>query len=295
MAMNNNKRLTAIIASLLTGWIFVVAQQAPSYTAPAKPKAKKVVVVWDLGDTLVTVDRKELTKSLSKMTLAHAWLSSAVHFKKKDNERVPVGKRMRSAFYHELDQMMPGNKLIVYDDHGEQLPQLLAAWQLGTHSCAELLTIIRTYGNDHKKQLMPKVAAALATCTINPEHFTSCVRPIAPMVKLLQKIAANKNCKNYILSNWNDESFKLLPHYVPQIFKHMNGGICSGDIHCAKPHPNIFDALITHMQQDGIDTDRSTIIFIDDREENRAAAPEKWICFDPSERKIIKKFIDQRS
>ena len=69
MAMNTNKKLTAIIASLLTGWIFVVAQQAPSYTAPAKPKTKNVVVVWDLGDTLVTVDRKELTKSLSKLSL----------------------------------------------------------------------------------------------------------------------------------------------------------------------------------------------------------------------------------
>lgn len=291
MAINNGKRLTSYIATLLTCWIFVVAQQSPSYTTQTKPTTKQIVVVWDLGDTLVTVDRKELTAPLSKLTLAHAWLSSAVHFKKKDDERIPVGKRMRSAFYYELDQIMPGNKLIAYDDRGEQLPQLLAAWQLGTHSCAQLLNVIRSHEKNKKNKVVSRVSAALATCTIDPLHFTKCVRPISSMLELLQKFAETKKVKNYVLSNWNNESFKLLPQYVPEIFKYIDGSICSGDIHCAKPHPDIYDALIARMQQDGIDTDKSTIIFIDDREENRIAAPDNWICFDPSERKIIKKFI----
>jgi len=81
------------------------------------------------------------------------------------------------------------------------------------------------------------------------------------MYDLLSELKA-KGYHLYGLSNWNSETFATVrPKY--HIFDLLEGEVVSGDVHCLKPHPEIYKILLDRF---GLKPEET--VFTDDRQTN---------------------------
>ena len=103
----------------------------------------------------------------------------------------------------------------------------------------------------------------------DPNSLVRCMKPILPVVDLLMS-STRKNIPQYILSNWDKDSFDLLYEtykdsvLAPFAKEHI---VISADTGYVKPDRRIYTWLLTHKHLDS-----ASCLFFDDQYENIEAA-----------------------
>ncbi|MGC2310210.1 MAG: HAD-IA family hydrolase [Candidatus Babeliaceae bacterium] len=109
----------------------------------------------------------------------------------------------------------------------------------------------------------------------DPQTLAKVMKPIDNMQRLIKKLAqirdedGNPQYQFFILSNWDRESFDVLYEKYPKFFARFDPEhiIISGEIGLVKPHPAIFEYMLTTYNLDS-----AQCLFIDDQLENIEAA-----------------------
>lgn len=241
------------------------------------------VFVFDCGGVLVHTSKKEAFKLLGYETVLPRLIANGLS-----------STRLRAEYLEALHALKPSveRPFPITDELGHVLPEIMHDWMLGNRTCAELIDEVNNLANmSAQLQECPSLHRMLiATCanTLDPQKFiqTQQIDPI--MIKLMETLHQQLNRDKsrthrvFILSNYNDEAFKLLLEKYPELAEHSDGICLSADkdIKCAKPEPRIYAEF---MKKYNIDPSKEEVIFIDDQEPNRLAARvHGWICLHPN-------------
>ncbi|MBA2307412.1 HAD-IA family hydrolase, partial [Candidatus Dependentiae bacterium] len=103
-----------------------------------------------------------------------------------------------------------------------------------------------------------------------PTAIARCFTLETGLAKLLQQVACNSTITNYVLSNWDPESFNLIyKKYEDTIFSAIRPShiVISGSAGSLKPQQSLFHYFLTKY-----DLTPQSCFFIDDQADNIAAA-----------------------
>ncbi|MCL4380507.1 hypothetical protein M1466_03420 [Candidatus Dependentiae bacterium] len=291
-----------IIVAVILALTLVVPATYQLYAAQAATTPRKTVLVFDIGGVLLRTNSSKLTRNIAKPLLGAAWISSIFnHRKDSQGVRIPIqgSKRMRAGYYQEVTAMLQDSAVQkTYDDQGALLPPLLAHWQLGRYTAANLQEIANNYGKTNRS-IAARAAVQLVNAMIDPINFMASVEPIESMIQFIRQAALAKDAHGNqlvticLLSNWAKEAWDILLQQEYHTFvKYAAVAVCSGETHIAKPEPGIYEALIARAVAAGIDMQNSTVIFIDDSKPNRDTGEQfGWQCFDPAELATVRSML----
>jgi haloacid dehalogenase superfamily, subfamily IA, variant 3 with third motif having DD or ED len=223
------------------------------------------VIIWDLGKTLVDTSRWGVAFAELGLRDLIGCLPKAAHLEDVVHDTLDLITGMQ------IESIAP-----TCNQKGRPLSQGMCNWLAGVRAPQELLDEVsavmprlvdeKYFSNGCEQRVIAKAFYAM----FNPETLVKHTYAIKDGVKLLQA-CSDAGHRNMILSNWDNESFKLL--YVAEktaaIFNEIapEDLIISGDIGLLKPHPSIFEYTISRA---GVSA--SECIFIDDQIENVEAA-----------------------
>ena len=228
--------------------------------AQSKAIAEKPAIVFDLGGVVFDTNRLQFVcnelgmYALFSKNLKRRWYNVL--------QRVSVAN---NHFYKPYDSS--GNPLIITDHDGDQIPDYMGEWMCGNRSSAEIQTEIITtikknpqwFGAFEKKPIT-RMTRAIFT----PERFAASRVRIESIIKLAKKLKKQGH-PIYVLSNWDAESFAIMREKHADFFDLLNGWVISGEVHKAKPSPDIYELLMQKYPHD-------CYCFIDDQQANIDAA-----------------------
>jgi len=233
-------------------------------------------IIFDLGNVLIKTDRY----TAFSLTGHSTFLWYAVY---NPHRLTHLSHYIRHRLYSFIHLIKPydthdKNQLISKDEHGNTLPQIMIDWLKNDMTNQEIRSTLLQAANQHPEfftsDAEQKLIRALITFMFSPEKFTQALMldPHAPNFVKQYKQAGHKL---YILSNFDTESYLLLQKKYAQFFALFDGIVISGDIHQAKPKPDIYRYLLETYQ-----LNPAECIFIDDRIENRIMGEQLGIsCF----------------
>lgn len=248
------------------------------------------IVAWDLHNTLVYMDK---TKAFFKLGLP-LFADLAKHTFDRAEKRT-FGNRIQDFYLNTLAQVpTPGKKAItydLYDPRGNTLPPILRDFMVGEITYQQAMAAIKrwawenkkTYFNSHKqaRRLFKRIVAL----NFDPQLFVSSLKCM-PTIKLLRQcFQATDNegkRRNFVViaSNWAQECVEPFAiAFKNQIMQYADAGVFSGIEHCAKPCPDFYNKCRSLCSENNVRG-----IFIDDEEQNRAAAEKLgWIAIAPAD------------
>lgn len=212
-------------------------------------QVEPLTIMWDLGDTLLQVNRMSFVGKLGPLDAA-MYIAFDAHF----------NTHQIQARLFEILEILGGpqecpDQFKCTDGKGFTLPNIMALWLAGSFD-QDPQSFIQELeaGIDHLFQegyflnkreyrLIRKAVRAM----FDPETLVKCQTILKPMFKLLEKINYDKHtCM--ILSNWDAASFELflespcgqkLMQYIDP--KNI---VISGAIGLNKPHPSFFEYVL---------------------------------------------------
>jgi len=236
------------------------------------------VIIWDLGDTLFGTSYFTFAR---KIGLRH-FLSYMLLDWRNPNVKPIV--------FDVLEKMNPSEeypKEIATDNEGNPLPVIMNHWLAGIISGEMVIQSIREYFThlDAQKYFASKRQRRLVLKTIeqmfSPSTLVAATYPIIEGIELLHDCYHARNAdgalKNslFVLSNWDDISFKLLKKRYADIFDayfENHHIVISGAIGLIKPKKEAFAYVLKTYH-----LDPKECIFIDDQYDNILAAQEVGI------------------
>lgn len=179
-------------------------------------------------------------------------------------------------------------KTIIKDATNTPLPSLFVTYQLGLTSSKSILEKALSYADkcaqehffssDRECRLVKNALC----CMFDPQILAQAMRPIDKTIEILKacKAEGHRLC---ILSNFDIETFTILytSEHGREIFDYFDKEniFISGVIQKIKPHQDCFEHLLSTLN-----INPTECIFIDDQQENRAAAENLGImAFDADE------------
>ena len=215
-------------------------------------------IVFDLGDVLIETHylQSVLTVGPIKMVSYALTLQNPFSCHKK--------------LYQLLDKIKAPDysTIATHDHHGNRLPQLMVDWLKGELTPEELMSILQRHYDRCDNWIEILLIRALANTIFTPENFAA-TRYLVPEGIEFVKACRAAGHEPYIISNWDPHSFSFLQEAHPDFFNLFTGIIISGDVGLVKPDPAIYRFLTNYYK-----LDTTQCYFIDDREENVAAAQE---------------------
>jgi len=227
----------------------------------------KKVVIFDLGDVLIRT-----SKSIAFDHIGLKKISLYLLFDHRTPESTP-------AILYDLLNKVRGQRInnTICDPYGNVLPDIFCEALTGKrpeHEClAEVLRIIEQNKRHFCSKREQKIACVLA-------HFMFDAQTLCNL-QVLNNDALNllRDCVNrghhvFIFSNFSPRAFDLVKNKFPEIFALVPADniIVSGYIGHAKPHATAYQLLIERLSSLGITPHHRSIFFLDDQQENVAAA-----------------------
>ncbi len=235
------------------------------------------VIIWDLGDVLV---------SLSKLGMARPLIGHNVITYTIWDWQNPLSLHDRAL--ESLKYWHGESKLELKDRsylcNRIPMPALLCLWQAGKICQADVqkeVTLLledldhaKFFKNQREKALISDI---LISTMFNPDLFAANVAPVRRAIKLLGDVAkahdehGNRN-ELFILSNWDPYSFEIFRNskrgrFIRRYFKPENI-VISGNLKALKPSSDCFKAFFSKYPK----LHPADCIFIDDQPENIDAA-----------------------
>jgi FMN phosphatase YigB (HAD superfamily) len=244
------------------------------------------VIIWDLGETLLTQDKRLWASNLGYWNAAIAYLW----------DRIDI----RTSLWNVLNTFSDQARCSVseaLDPQGVPQPILMRDWLAGLRSSQEMKDIsleltqnYQGFKNDRHKEIV----ANTFTIMFTPARYASLFQP-TPLVKVLQECAASQRYLLMIASNFDPETFDEIRrnahnNVIFDLIKPENTYV-SGYLHLLKPQQEFFERLLqgaAHAQSSCLESlyptyeprknfscqeqtealDSSEIVFIDDQSEN---------------------------
>jgi HAD superfamily hydrolase (TIGR01549 family) len=260
-------RLYTLITNVITG---ILLLSTSSFYQPSQAvghiddqTAPVLNIIFDLGGVLIDTDNTRAFWELGPINLLRYWKQNH-----SNNHLVTI-------FYKTLNAITQteNNPDNICDHQARSLPLLMCEWLKSTKSCQEIRAIVYQAIDQHPEWFNSsqeqRMMAYMTRMIFTPDLFCR-TRTLIP-----EGVEFVKECKRmghrvYILSNWDNESFRIVRSQYSDFFSLFDGIIISGDIGAAKPQPLMYDQFTKQF-------DPATCIFIDDQPENIAAAQIKGI------------------
>lgn len=183
----------------------------------------------------------------------------------------------------ELLGALPQHELKDVKLKGQSLPKPIGEWLKGEKKAEDMIKEINNFFDKSKHLFKSDLEDRLIRSVIDlmaPKNLAYVVQPIQDMSKLVQECKKQKDKSGkpkhnlLILSNWDKESFPLIKKNCKSVFKHFDDKhiIISADVKLLKPEAELFNHIIKKFKLDPKDC-----VFIDDQEENVAAAKKAGI------------------
>lgn len=235
------------------------------------------VIVWDLGDTLVKPNTLGVAGEIGWGNCIGAFFNG-----------VGSAKYLRNTMYAILlqgsgCQQIESPELWVRDENGFVLPIIMADhWLTNKLTIAQILELADKYIEEWDKQKKfhnkaeKKMLKGIMRTVFSPDIVAKHTSIISSGLKLVRR-CAEQGHQQYILSNWEKESFEAL--YTEKknnkLFKYFprNRITISGDCGMTKPHKEIFTYFIEKYNLNPADC-----IFIDNQPEMKVAAQACGLC-----------------
>jgi len=235
------------------------------------------VVVWDLGFTLVDTNKFGIVGEIGWGTSISAFFNGAGSQKYLRNTMNAILLQGSGC------QQMNDPASWVRDENGTVLPLIMADhWLTNKLTSDQILALTDQYidawnaqkkfRNKAEKNMLKGVMRTVFSPTIVAKHTSV----IGSALNLVKKCSLRGSAQ-YILSNWERESFEAL--YANKknmkLFKYIPRSkiTVSGDCGLVKPHASIFTYFIEKYN-----LNPAECIFIDDQEENVLAARACGLC-----------------
>lgn len=237
------------------------------------------VLIWDLGNTLITADMRRFAREVG--------LKDFIFYLLVDWKN-PT--KIHELAFEVLSQseVEPHDAYLLATASGKVLPAILCHWMSGTISYEQLRTKVDEvlqewiaagkFSNKRQQRLVIQTLDVI----LNPEKLVRCMKPIEETLQLLKECAQQVNEQGekrhqlFILSNWDAHSFEHLLNAVSigHIFEHFaqENIVISGHLGTIKPQPAIYQKLIEKFS-----LDPQQCILLDDQIENIVAAEKHGI------------------
>jgi putative hydrolase of the HAD superfamily len=235
--------------------------------ACVKPKA----LIWDVGGTMMTVDKMAMIK--------HIGLGDAIAmFFKHGTSCISL---MKDTVFDFLEvPTYCDDPTYPCDPYGKLLPKLMVEWFMGTMTGPEILEKVTAKSEQYEfsDKHHERITMRTLRWMFDPEIMANGMKPIRSSAKLLHDCACvtdeDGNCMHsfHILSNWGDlSSFEAMMNKKSNqcIFKYFYSEHIhvSSVIHDIKPHKSAFQYVLEHDNLKAEDC-----IFFDDQDDNLRAA-----------------------
>jgi len=232
--------------------------------------AQANVILWDLGETLITTNTLSIAYEIG--------IKDFIGYMLVDLQNPFVIEEKVFCVLHAI----PALYNVPYTAHartnkGRIIPPIMRAWFAGYVTAEEIYalavpmceTLPASYFTcEREKRLVLNTIKTM----FNPHVLAASNKPITEAVELLKECAAQGHTL-MIVSNLDPETYKAL-RALPEMQKMFSyfkpeNIIISGDYHNVKPEKSFFEAIIKKHK-----LDPSTCILIDDRQENIQTARE---------------------
>lgn len=228
-------------------------------TSAESTQSEKTAVVFDLGNVLVTTDKKVALNAIGLWKIVKYC---------KSPERIPP-------ILYDLLNKIRGQRInnVVNDPYGNCLPDIFCEALTGKrdeHQClSEVLTGIENNKHHFSSKTERKIAKVMAKFMFDPQTLCDLQLINRDALDLL-RTCVNRGHEVFIFSNFSPQAFNLIKNKFPEIFnlvpaEHL---IVSGNIGHAKPHPTAYQILVEKLTAAGVKVDPAHVFFIDDQKEN---------------------------
>ncbi len=260
------------VSALILGGAFYSNGQAQAKTVTEKP-----AIVLDLGGVVFDTDesqfkRNEISSRTALFygirTVLHGQLSKAKisrHIRKRWYGTLTKASQYNNNSFELLDSK--GNMIAMKDDLGLSLPAYMMEWMCGNRPNIEIKTEISnaiaanpSWFTMFEQTFMSRMARGIYT----PERFAASRVRIESTIKLAKKLKKQGH-PVYVLSNWDAESFAIMREKHADFFDLLDGWMISGEVHTAKPSPDIYELFMQKYPHD-------CYCFLDDQQANIDAA-----------------------
>lgn len=230
-------------------------------------RAERKNIIWDLSGTLFRPKPYGLSaQELEKLSLVFYMWSG--------KKEASVVDRLALEVLNKAEEPLPEYQVIRLHT-GEPVPALVCSLLAGLISSKDALAkalhaLADLLKNPFVAQKQDQIQRVLEAF-FNPESLSKCMHPIEISEELVARCAHYRSNRLFILSNWDAESFDIFlktpnAQEVLNYFERKN--ICiSADIGYIKPQPEMYEYFLSLHN-----LNPNTCFFIDDQEENIAAA-----------------------
>jgi FMN phosphatase YigB (HAD superfamily) len=230
-------------------------------------------LIWDLGNTLFRVSKMGMAQEIgfSDFALYKLW-----------DHKDPI--EIQKIAFKIMADLKKQTCTHAVPKNGElEIPALMCDWFIGdctgnticdqVNKKIEELDKKQFFFNEREKRLVTETLHVM----LDPQKLAENMKPVKQAIRLLSECCALTDKmgkplhKQFILSNWDPESFDYLydSKHGKKVFNFFNPEhiVISGDIGLLKPNPAIYQYMI-----DVYKLDPKKCIVIDDQQENIDAA-----------------------
>ena len=233
----------------------------------------KNVIIWDLSGTLLRASTSNLSSQQKEdfSLLFYLWAG------KKPSSSLDT---LAASLLHQLK--LPGiqHSKKVRNPAGEPIPEIVYRFLAGHLSSAQVFKEIDTFFHDWAQKegrtmgnqpLLKK----MLTSFFDPRAIAQCFIEERLLVEMLYQVSRNPAITNYVISNWDPESFALIyKKYEDTIFSVIPSShiVISGTAGILKPQEELFQHFLSKYHLSA-----KNCFFIDDQSDNIAAAEQSGI------------------
>ncbi|MBA3751695.1 HAD-IA family hydrolase [Candidatus Dependentiae bacterium] len=226
-------------------------------------------IIWDLSGTLLKSSSEHLTtqEAADSSLLFYLWSG-----KKKPSPLDTIALTVMNQLGKQNEQ----NSTIIRNPAGEPLPEIVCFFLAGKLSSGDASHKALTFfdkwtqkNQTHSSEQLSQARRIIETF-FDPYCLARCFIMIPGLVEILKQTSHAQKTVNYIISNWDKESFDLIyKKYQDPIFSYfkLNHILISAEAGYVKPHEEIFNYFL--------DTQKITpesCFFIDDQKDNITTA-----------------------
>jgi epoxide hydrolase-like predicted phosphatase len=216
------------------------------------------LVIVDFGGVLGVKNKRIAASKLGMVNMGSLFTFFS-------NPKIFMGTQAKLYSYLEKIPASEGAKLqqssdlYADDDDGNKIPAIMVDWLRGDITGKQLIEMLEKvkFEKESDRSIILKAAGALL-----PENLVEILEPNEAMFRLVKE-CKKRGHKVILLSNLDEETFKLLRAKHPKKFELFDSIYISAVLKDLKPRANIFEIV---LKQEGVDP--SECIFIDDSRQN---------------------------
>jgi beta-phosphoglucomutase-like phosphatase (HAD superfamily) len=218
-----------------------------------------VNVIFDIGDTLFTTSKKEITKLIWPEALAYSLtFHNPAH-----------AKKILFEIFNRIEPIK-NPELHVEDGEGNVVPQIMRDWLCGLIPGKQALSLVDDFCDKNPGMFSNKaerdLIRAIASIIFTPKLFIQTQELIPQALAFVQYCKRNGH-RLYVLSNWDGASFDLFKKEYPALFGLFDGIIISGRVGTLKPDKALYEKFLATFN-----LDPKQSIYIDDQKKNLEVA-----------------------